>query len=30
MIKCSDCHNPHGGFELKQARLATGADAGLH
>ena len=27
-IKCSDCHNPHGGFELKQARLATGADAG--
>lgn len=27
-IKCSDCHNPHGGFELKQARLSTGADAG--
>jgi predicted CXXCH cytochrome family protein len=27
-MKCSDCHNPHGGFELKQARLATGADAG--
>lgn len=26
-IKCSDCHNPHGGFEAKQARLATGADA---
>jgi predicted CXXCH cytochrome family protein len=26
-MKCSDCHNPHGGFELKQARLATGADA---
>lgn len=25
-IKCSDCHNPHGGFELKQTRLATGAD----
>ena len=24
---CSDCHNPHGGFEQKQARLATGADA---
>ncbi len=28
LIKCSDCHNPHGGFELKQARLSTGADAG--
>jgi predicted CXXCH cytochrome family protein len=27
-VKCSDCHNPHGGFELKQARLSTGADAG--
>jgi predicted CXXCH cytochrome family protein len=27
-INCSDCHNPHGGFELKQTRLATGADAG--
>jgi DmsE family decaheme c-type cytochrome len=26
-MKCSDCHNPHGGFELKQARLAVGADA---
>ena len=25
-IKCSDCHNPHGGFELKQTRLAVGAD----
>ncbi len=25
-MKCSDCHNAHGGFELKQARLATGAD----
>ena len=25
-MKCSDCHNPHGGFELKQTRLATGAD----
>jgi DmsE family decaheme c-type cytochrome len=24
---CSDCHNPHGGFELKQVRLAVGADA---
>lgn len=27
LMKCSDCHNPHGGFELKQARLSTGADA---
>jgi predicted CXXCH cytochrome family protein len=27
-MKCSDCHNPHGGFVLKQARLSTGADAG--
>lgn len=27
VMKCSDCHNPHGGFELKQTRLATGADA---
>lgn len=27
VIRCSDCHNPHGGFELKQSRLATGADA---
>jgi predicted CXXCH cytochrome family protein len=26
-MKCSDCHNPHGGFEQKQVRLATGADA---
>src|SRR5215213_2926533 len=26
-MKCSDCHNPHGGFEQKQARLATGSDA---
>src|ERR1044072_3834751 len=26
-MKCSDCHNPHGGFELKQTRLAVGADA---
>jgi predicted CXXCH cytochrome family protein len=26
-MRCSDCHNPHGGFEVKQARLATGADA---
>jgi len=28
LVKCSDCHNPHGGFELKQTRLATGVDAG--
>jgi predicted CXXCH cytochrome family protein len=26
-IKCSDCHNAHGGFESKQTRLASGADA---
>lgn len=26
-MKCSDCHNPHGGFESKQTRLATGTDA---
>jgi len=26
-MKCSDCHNPHGGFELKQTRRATGGDA---
>lgn len=26
-MNCSDCHNPHGGFELKQARLSVGADA---
>lgn len=26
-MSCSDCHNPHGGFEQKQARLAVGADA---
>jgi DmsE family decaheme c-type cytochrome len=26
-MKCSDCHNPHGGFELKQTRLSVGADA---
>ena len=26
-MKCSDCHNPHGGFESKQLRLATGVDA---
>jgi predicted CXXCH cytochrome family protein len=26
-MKCSDCHNPHGGFEQKQTKLALGADA---
>lgn len=26
-MKCSDCHNAHGGFEGKQTRLAVGADA---
>jgi predicted CXXCH cytochrome family protein len=26
-MRCSDCHNPHGGFETKQARLAVGTDA---
>lgn len=26
-MKCSDCHNPHGGFEAKQLRLAVGGDA---
>jgi predicted CXXCH cytochrome family protein len=26
-MKCSDCHNPHGGFELKQTRLSQGLDA---
>lgn len=26
-MKCSDCHNSHGGFEAKQTRLAVGADA---
>jgi predicted CXXCH cytochrome family protein len=26
-MRCSDCHNAHGGFETKQARLTTGADA---
>jgi predicted CXXCH cytochrome family protein len=25
-MKCSDCHNPHGGYELKQTRLVAGAD----
>jgi DmsE family decaheme c-type cytochrome len=27
VMKCSDCHNAHGGFETKQTRLATGTDA---
>jgi predicted CXXCH cytochrome family protein len=26
-MTCSDCHNPHGGFEQKQTKLALGADA---
>ena len=26
-MKCSDCHNPHGGFEAKQTKVAVGADA---
>jgi len=26
-MKCSDCHNAHGNFELKNARLSIGADA---
>jgi predicted CXXCH cytochrome family protein len=26
-MKCSDCHNAHGGFESKQAKLAVGVDA---
>ena len=25
-MSCSDCHNPHGGFEQKQTKLAVGAD----
>lgn len=25
-MKCSDCHNPHGGFEAKQTKLSVGAD----
>ncbi|MFM9904314.1 MAG: DmsE family decaheme c-type cytochrome [Pyrinomonadaceae bacterium] len=27
VMKCSDCHNAHGGFESKQAKLGFGADA---
>jgi predicted CXXCH cytochrome family protein len=26
-MKCSDCHNPHGGFETRQTKLAVGGDA---
>lgn len=26
-MKCSDCHNAHGGFETKQTKLAIGADS---
>jgi predicted CXXCH cytochrome family protein len=26
VMKCSDCHNAHGGFEQKQTKLAVGAD----
>jgi predicted CXXCH cytochrome family protein len=26
-MKCSDCHNPHGGFEQKQTKLTMGIDA---
>lgn len=26
-MNCSDCHNPHGGFESKQTKLAVGVDA---
>lgn len=26
-MKCSDCHNAHGGFEQKQTTLSVGADA---
>lgn len=26
-MKCSDCHNAHGGFEAKQTKLSVGADA---
>lgn len=26
-MNCSDCHNPHGGFESKQTKLAVGTDA---
>jgi len=26
-MNCSDCHNPHGGFEQRQTKLAVGSDA---
>jgi len=26
-MKCSDCHNAHGGFEAKQGRLSSGTDS---
>jgi predicted CXXCH cytochrome family protein len=26
-MRCSDCHNPHGGFETKQTKLSLGVDA---
>jgi predicted CXXCH cytochrome family protein len=26
-MKCTDCHNAHGGFETKQTKLAVGVDA---
>jgi predicted CXXCH cytochrome family protein len=26
-MTCSDCHNPHGGFEQRQTKLSVGADA---
>ena len=26
-MKCTDCHNAHGGFESKQTKLAVGADS---
>lgn len=26
-MSCSDCHNPHGGFESKQTKLSLGADS---
>ena len=25
-MKCSDCHNPHGGFETRQTKLSLGVD----
>lgn len=27
VMKCSDCHNAHGGFETKQTKLAIGTDS---